>query len=353
MKKTYPDGSKYNGDHKWQGLKKIRHGQGTLIVSGGAKYEGEWKDDKKHGQGTYIFLTGAKYEGEWKDDKHNGQGTKTFLNGAKYEGEWKDDKKNGQGIYMYSTDGQYEGEKYEGEWKDDKIHGYGNGTFFVADGDKYEGELKDGKKHGHGTFFFADGDKYEGEWKDGKKHGHGTFFFSSGAKHEGEWKDDKKHGQFIITSANGTRQRGEIIDDKLQGTLRVILEKEAEKIVVEKEEEKRNYDGWVYILLNQAYPEDWVKIGMTTRTSQIRIRELSEGSAMPLEFRLVYEREVYDCAKVEKLIHKELHKYRITGQRYDRRREWFKLPNKLAIDTMNKIADEENTKVETSILHSV
>ena len=53
-----------------------------------------------NGQGTYISANGAKYEGEWKDNKLNGQGTFTYADGGKYEGEWKDGKRDGQGTYI-------------------------------------------------------------------------------------------------------------------------------------------------------------------------------------------------------------------------------------------------------------
>ncbi|MDO8369525.1 MAG: cell envelope integrity protein TolA [Candidatus Nitrotoga sp.] len=46
--------------------------------------------------GVYTYSSGAKYVGEFKDDKFNGQGTLTLPDGTKYVGEFKDDKFNGQ-----------------------------------------------------------------------------------------------------------------------------------------------------------------------------------------------------------------------------------------------------------------
>ena len=66
--------------------------QGTVTSADGAKYVGEWRDNKKHGLGTETFADGAKYVGEFRDDKYHGQGTYTFADGRKYEGEWRDNK---------------------------------------------------------------------------------------------------------------------------------------------------------------------------------------------------------------------------------------------------------------------
>ena len=58
----------------------------TVTFADGAKYVGEYKDDKNHGQGTYTFPDGAKYVGEWKDGKSHGQGTFTYPDGTKRVG---------------------------------------------------------------------------------------------------------------------------------------------------------------------------------------------------------------------------------------------------------------------------
>jgi hypothetical protein len=49
MKKTYPDGSKYEGEFKRSGLRRQRHGFGTLTFPDGKKYIGQWKDGLEYG----------------------------------------------------------------------------------------------------------------------------------------------------------------------------------------------------------------------------------------------------------------------------------------------------------------
>jgi hypothetical protein len=40
-------------------------------------------------------VDGAKYLGEWYEDKQNGKGIETWPDGAKYEGEYQNGKKDG------------------------------------------------------------------------------------------------------------------------------------------------------------------------------------------------------------------------------------------------------------------
>jgi hypothetical protein len=85
---------------------------GSFNYSDGAKYDGEWRHDRKHGQGTFTFPDGGEYTGEWKYGNKYGQGTYTFPDGAIYTGAWGADKKNGQGKHTF-PDGTVE----EGTWK--------------------------------------------------------------------------------------------------------------------------------------------------------------------------------------------------------------------------------------------
>jgi len=44
----------------------------------------------KHGYGVYTYKSGAKYDGNWLNNKRNGLGVYSFANGNTYEGTWKD-----------------------------------------------------------------------------------------------------------------------------------------------------------------------------------------------------------------------------------------------------------------------
>jgi hypothetical protein len=60
-------GRHYTGELDENG---IANGRGTMRYSGGAKYIGEYKNDKRHGQGVQYFADGSVYyKGEWRDGR--------------------------------------------------------------------------------------------------------------------------------------------------------------------------------------------------------------------------------------------------------------------------------------------
>ncbi len=165
------------------------NGQGTLTISSGSKYVGEFKDGKYNGQGTFTWDNTDKYIGEFKNSKLQGHGTLIRMNGNKYVGEFKDGKYNGQGTFTWANN-----DKYVGEFKNDKLQGYG--TLIRMNGSKYIGEFKDGKYNGQGTFTWANGSRYVGEFKDGKINGQGTMSNSDGTKTQrGRWENNKYVGE--------------------------------------------------------------------------------------------------------------------------------------------------------------
>jgi hypothetical protein len=78
-------------------------------------------NDRAQGYGVFIDATGARYEGEWYEDKQHGQGVETWEGGkARYTGEFHMGRKNGRGKFEWD-DGSY----YEGEFIDGNFEGIG------------------------------------------------------------------------------------------------------------------------------------------------------------------------------------------------------------------------------------
>lgn len=91
------------------------------------------------GQGTVTLSHGRKYVGEFKYGKFNGYGKMTYRDGSKYIGEWKNGDWNGQAIYTWPNKGGGEF-KYVGEFKNGRITG--NGVCTYPDGTKDGEEIK-------------------------------------------------------------------------------------------------------------------------------------------------------------------------------------------------------------------
>ncbi|KAL3799600.1 hypothetical protein ACHAWO_008916 [Cyclotella atomus] len=78
---------------------------------------GSWKGQldssgKRTSKGTMAYDGGAKFEGEFVNDKYEGYGTYTWSDGDSYEGEWKNGERNGKGIFR-SGDGTVEYSMYD------------------------------------------------------------------------------------------------------------------------------------------------------------------------------------------------------------------------------------------------
>ena len=138
---------------------------GSYLDNNGHKYEGSFKSGKII-KGIAIFADGAKYVGEFKNNKPHGFGNFAWTNGDKYFGEWKDGKNHGNGTKIWK-----DGREYSGSFQNDKMHG--TGTFYYSDGKKYVGEFMNGKRHGEGTFTYTDGTAFIGNFIDGKQQGLG------------------------------------------------------------------------------------------------------------------------------------------------------------------------------------
>ena len=69
--------------------------------------------------------------------------------------------------------------------------------------------------------------------------------------------------------------------------------------MIQMEEQKK---GYVYILTNPSFREDWVKIGKSSRPVDIRSKEL-DNTAVPLPFQIYATLKTSKYSEVEKLIH--------------------------------------------------
>jgi hypothetical protein len=99
---------------------------------------------------------------------------------------------------------------------------------------------------------------------------------------------------------------------------------------------KPSKTGFIYILTNDHYKEDLLKIGMTTRLPSTRAKEIYEGhTGVPGEFTLAYKKAVSDCDTAETLIHKALSKYRVNNNR-----EFFDIPLRHAIRITDDVCSD-------------
>lgn len=93
--------------------------------------------------------------------------------------------------------------------------------------------------------------------------------------------------------------------------------------------------GYVYILTNPSFREDWVKIGKSSRPVDIRSKEL-DNTAVPLPFEIFATMQTSKYNEVEKLIHKTID--RLTDLRIRQNREFFNVQPEIALDILNDIA---------------
>lgn len=93
--------------------------------------------------------------------------------------------------------------------------------------------------------------------------------------------------------------------------------------------------GYVYILTNPSFREDWVKIGKSSRPVDVRSKEL-DNTAVPLPFEIFATMQTVKYNEVEKLVHKTID--RLTDLRIRQNREFFNVAPQVALDIFQDIA---------------
>lgn len=101
--------------------------------------------------------------------------------------------------------------------------------------------------------------------------------------------------------------------------------------------------GSIYIMRNASHAIDIFKIGLTTRDSKTRAKELSSTTGTPDKFLIANEWKVIDCVLAEKLIHQKLDDYRV-----NEKREFFKLDYQIAVKTIIEVVKFVNEKKSSS-----
>ena len=93
--------------------------------------------------------------------------------------------------------------------------------------------------------------------------------------------------------------------------------------------------GYVYILTNPSFREDWVKIGKSSRPVDVRSKEL-DNTAVPLPFEIFATIKTAKYNEVEKLVHKNID--RLTDLRIRQNREFFNVAPQVALDILRDVA---------------
>lgn len=93
--------------------------------------------------------------------------------------------------------------------------------------------------------------------------------------------------------------------------------------------------GFVYILTNESFRDDWVKIGRSSRPVDVRSKEL-DNTAVPLPFKKYATIQTAKYVDVERIVHKQID--RLTELRIRQNREFFNIKPSQALDIFLDLA---------------
>jgi hypothetical protein len=197
----FSNGDQYHGGWKAGHME----GKGVYQYRNGDLYEGDFVHGFRYGTGKFMYRDGGYYHGEFRnvqtsvfssnpqplplcDGKRHGTGIRVWTSGAKYEGQWDEDRMHGSGSLLTADGGKYEGGFFNGLRNGKGVENIGNmlgNSFICPIGNKhfgigfctYSGEFCRGLFHGDGEVLCMSGQYYRGKWKQGKKHGEVRDFF--------------------------------------------------------------------------------------------------------------------------------------------------------------------------------
>lgn len=94
--------------------------------------------------------------------------------------------------------------------------------------------------------------------------------------------------------------------------------------------------GYVYILTNPSFREDWVKIGKSSRPVDVRSKEL-DNTAVPLPFEIFATMKTVKYNEAEKLVHRYIERF--TNLRIRNNREFFNVQPEEALEIFREVAE--------------
>jgi hypothetical protein len=97
--------------------------------------------------------------------------------------------------------------------------------------------------------------------------------------------------------------------------------------------------GYIYVLSNPSM-DNLVKIGKTSRDPSSRATELSSASGVPGKFVVVHSVWALNIEVAEDKVHNKLEDHR-----YNQRREFFEIDVKKAIEMVDEVVDDVNSRV--------
>eukprot|EP00040_Diaphanoeca_grandis_P013020 m.65869 g.65869 ORF g.65869 m.65869 type:complete len:130 (-) comp23612_c0_seq1:35-424(-) len=97
---VFGDGATYTGQYrKRENGTIVRHGKGCQVEKTGAKYDGEWSNNRYSGKGELNTPDGSLYKGDFLDNQFDGVGTYTWPSGASFTGKWEKNRPIDDGRY--------------------------------------------------------------------------------------------------------------------------------------------------------------------------------------------------------------------------------------------------------------
>lgn len=101
--------------------------------------------------------------------------------------------------------------------------------------------------------------------------------------------------------------------------------------------------GYIYLMINPSM-NGIIKIGLTRRSPEERLEELSKATGVPTPFILVYKEQFNDCVRAEKVIHAILEERR---ERVSTNREFFSTEISEAIKVIQQVKQNDVVPVST------